>query len=61
MSELFTVRIVEIGSVTCAQCDREWDTNDANDMVDYELHHECEGCNAEPSEPCREGCLSTVV
>jgi hypothetical protein len=22
---------------------------------------ECEGCNAEPYEPCREGCLSTVV
>jgi hypothetical protein len=54
MSELFTVRIVEIGSVTCAQCDREWDTNDADDMVDYELHHECEGCNAEPNEQCRE-------
>jgi hypothetical protein len=61
MNEFFAIKVTELASITCAECDREWDTNDADDMVDYELHHECEGCNAEPYEPCREGCLSKAI
>jgi hypothetical protein len=30
-------------------------------VVNDPVARECEGCNAEPNEPCREGCLSLAI